>query len=194
MNGTFISEMSTTRMFDYFSLMNLTETTRTGFSTLQESTHTDLTDLTTNLTYRLMVLEQAMSEDLYSLQYVLDTDLKAVKATVQATASTAEKGAAARLVTLRDELRGQVSSLRDSLRSQLMMMQKAASADAGGVMGTTSSELQKVQGALWSIRGEQNTHSWRLGQIADKDLSVSVQSFAFVNNQINVVIDKSTFK
>ena len=193
-NGTFISEMSTTRMFDYFSLMNLTETTRTGFSTLQESTHTDLTDLTTNLTYRLMVLEQAMSEDLYSLQYVLDTDLKAVKATVQATASAAEKGAAARLVTLRDELRGQVSSLRDSLRSQLMMMQKAASADAGGVMGTTSSELQKVQGALWSIRGEQNTHSWRLGQIADKDLSVSVQSFAFVNNQINVVIDKSTFK
>lgn len=194
LNATVISEMSNTRTWNYFGTMSLADTTRAGFSSLQATTHADLINMTQTLSLRLAGLEMALEADLATLQRVLDQDLRAVKNTLQTTATAAEKADTLRANALRDELRTQVTALRETLKGQLITLQRAGSADAGGIMGTTADELRKVQNALWSIRGEQGTHSWRLGQIADKNLSVSVQSFAFVNNQINVVIDKSTFK
>lgn len=80
------------------------------------------------------------------------------------------------------------------LESQFTQLRQVTHGDLTALTDTTRLELRGVQGRLDSSNREQQGQTGLLGAIARKDLSVSVQTFVNVFNQIEVVADKSNLK
>ncbi|MCX6216415.1 phage tail tape measure protein [Spirosoma sp.] len=153
-------------------VLSLKETTKMGLTDLQKILHDDLTKLITT-----------SKTSLTDLGLNVHTDLDSLKL------AQAFQGMALRTQTHKD-----FTDLIDALKAAMDELQTKTHQDLSSLSASTKTELQSVQAILNGSRQEQGYQSGLLSRIASKDLSVSVQTFVNVFNQIDVVVDRSNLK
>jgi TP901 family phage tail tape measure protein len=153
-------------------LTGLKEVTRTGLDDLRKTTHEDLT-----------TLQKLLHDDLDTLQDKVHTDLDSLKF-----------AQALQYMALRTDTKQHFTTLQTILQTELETLRRATHSDLGNLADSNKTELRSVAGILTQTKSEQGYQSGLLQRIAAKDLSVSVQTFVNVFNQIDVVADKSNLK
>ncbi|MEZ0607833.1 phage tail tape measure protein [Fibrella sp. WM1] len=86
-----------------------------------------------------------------------------------------------------------LTSLQTTTQQGLGQLNETSKQGLTQLNETSKQGLDGVQGAVNNTNQTQNYQSQLLNRIADKDLSVSYQAFVNVQNQIDVVVQKSEF-
>ena len=176
------------------NLTSLEKTTKTGFDTLTKTAHTDLTDLAKLIDLDLTALSLNVHDDLAALDLNVDTNLTTLRTSVHLDLDSMKLAQAVQAALLRADTKVNFTTLQTILKTELERLQTATHSDFGDLATVNKTELKAVQGILAATKNEQGYQSGLLGQIAAKNLSVSVQTFVNVFNQIDVIADKSNFK
>ncbi|MCK8492879.1 phage tail tape measure protein [Spirosoma sp. RP8] len=164
---------------------------KTDNSSLQKSIHTDLENLQKMLHTDLTTLGDNVHDDLESLDTNIDTNLVTLQKGVHTDLEALKLAQATQAQTLRTDTKTHFTNLMTLLQNQLDDLREVTHDDLGALSDSNRTELQRVQDILAQTKSEQGYQSGLLGRIAAKDLSVSVQTFVNVSNQINVVKEKS---
>lgn len=207
----------------HMDLMDVKQTSHTDLASLQQGVHADLVEsqssagqLMTSLRgdllqlgtllerslaglalsehLDLMDMKQTAHADQVALLASLERDLAAWQTSAHQEFIQGELAASLRGLSLQRSLSAFFDQTRTLLETQLTQLRQATHGDLTVLTDTTRLELRGVQGRLDINHREQQGQTGLLGVIADKNLSVSVQTFVNVFNQIEVVADKSNLK
>ncbi len=182
-NQSVLTSLADMALNEHFDLMDL-----------KQSTHVDQAAFQANLSAWLQLYETNMVTILDALRTGLVEELTTAQANAHQEFLTSEQNAARRGLALQLSLGGFFEQTKQLLDSQLTTLRLATHTDLATLNDTTRTELRSVQGRLDQSHREQQGQTGLLGVIADKNLSVSVQSFVNVFNQIDVVVEKSNLK
>ena len=175
-------------------LSSLAKTTQTGFDELTKTAHTDLTDLAKLIDLDLTTLSLNVHDDLAALDLNVDTNLTNLQKAVHADLESMKLSTSLQQLLLRTETKQNFTTLQTILKQELETLQQNTHADLQTLATSNKNELQTVQAILNLSKNEQGYHSTLLRIISEKNLSVSVQTFVNVFNQIDVVAGKSDLK
>ncbi len=194
----------------------LSDVTKTGLNDLLKSNHddlgklltaqkTDLTNLQKGMHQDMLALEKLLHDDLTHLEDSLHDDLTTLDDHLERNLATFQKSVhtdldslklaqALQMLGLKTQTHQDATDLMNAISLALANLQKNTHNDLASLQNSNQSELRTVQTILSSTKNEQSYQSGLLNRIADKNLTVSVQNVINVNNQINVVADKSDLK
>ncbi|GAB3886124.1 phage tail tape measure protein [Spirosoma agri] len=175
-------------------LTKLQTAQKTDLTTLQKGIHDDMTSLQKLLHDDVEFLGSTLHDDLGLLDTNVDQNLLALAKAIHDDLNSLKLAQAQQASTLRTDTNTNFSNLQATLETELDNLQNATHSDLSNLTESNKAELQSIQGVLNATKSEQGYQSGLLGRIASKDLSVSVQTFVNVSNQINVVADKSDLK
>ena len=172
----------------------LQKTTQTGFDSLEKGVHLDLLNLEKLLHDDLTTLQDGVHLDLTTLDLDLDASLTSLQKAVRSDLNSMKVAQALQASTLRIQTQADFDSLKAVLEKELKNLEALLHGDLTSLQNASTGELRAVQNILNSSWAEQGYQSNLLNRIANKDLSVSVQTFVNVYNQIDVVAGKSDLK
>ncbi|GAB3767858.1 phage tail tape measure protein [Spirosoma horti] len=175
-------------------VLSLKEVTKTGLTDLQKTVHDDLVKLTTTTKTEVNSLEKTSHLDSLAMEKLLQQELKLLGLNVHTDLNAMQLAQALQALTLRTQTHKDFVDLIDALKATMDELQTKTHQDLSNLATSNKTELQGVQAILNSSRSEQGYHTGLLNRIANKDLSVSVQTFVNVFNQIDVVADRSNLK
>jgi|GEM_PF-1208994 len=190
-NKTSLTELQKTLHDDLLKLQNGQKTDLTNLQkgihqdldAFQKSVHRDMADWQDSSHDDLNDLENMLALALANLQKGVHTDLESMKLATSI-----------QLLGLRTQTHTDFTDLTNAFNLALATLQKNTHKDLSTLQESNKTEMRTVQQILNATKAEQGYQSGLLNRIADKNLTVSVQNVINVNNQINVVAEKSDFR
>lgn len=175
-------------------LGSLNTTTKTGFEELTKTAHDDLTKLQNAHKTDLTNLQKSIHLDLDALQKGVHQNLTDLQRERHEDSTDLVQLLELALANLQKNVHADLDSLKVALNLALKTLQTNTHNDLASLQTANTTELRTVQNILNATKSEQGYQSGLLGQIAAKNLTVSLQNVIQVNNQINVVAEKSNLK
>ncbi|CCH00321.1 Hypothetical protein FAES_2312 [Fibrella aestuarina BUZ 2] len=185
-------------------LVDLKQQTTQSLTELKQGLNSDIKQLEKSTTVAIDMLNTGTQTALSDLQASNEKEAERNRSVQQITMqqmSTDLTGGLTSLQTTTQQGFGQLSetskqgmtSLQTTTQEALGQLNETNKQGLTSLQATTQQGLDGVQGAVNNTNQTQNYQSQLLNRIADKDLSVSYQAFVNVQNQIDVVVQKSEF-
>ncbi|RAI73264.1 hypothetical protein HMF3257_00390 [Spirosoma telluris] len=175
-------------------ITGLRDVSKAGFDALLNGIHIDLSNHGMTLHNDLTTLQEGVHADLSTLDQHVMASLLALAKAVHTDMAAMQLSNATQQALLRTDTKQNFTTLQTILKTELQTLQANSHTDLGVLTDTTQNELHTIQAILNNGRYEQDYQGTLLRVISEKNLSVSVQSFVNVWNQIDVVVDKSNLK